>query len=44
VFNTSVNLYHGMSDTFDIKVSSRDSVPSQEEFYDDSYEDGKSDS
>jgi hypothetical protein len=33
-----------MSDTFDIKVSSRDSVPSQEEFYDDSYEDGKSDS
>ena len=33
-----------MSDTFDIKVSSRDSVPSQEEFYNDSYVEGKSDS
>jgi hypothetical protein len=33
-----------MSDTFDIKVGSRDSVPSQEEFYNDSYVEGKSDS
>ena len=44
VFNTSANLYHGMSDTFDIKVGSRYSVPSQEEFYNDSYVEGKSDS
>ena len=29
---------------FDIKVGSRDSVPSQEEFYNDSYVEGKSDS
>jgi hypothetical protein len=33
-----------MSDKFDIKVGSRDSVPSQEEFYNDSYVEGKSDS
>lgn len=42
VFNT--NLYHGMSDTFDIEVGAHNTVASQEEFYSDSYVDDKSDS